>query len=90
MQKEKHEEILGIDELLGDIKGLTLYNDEQNTFEHVIETLIDVCDHTAEQAEQCAMITHYKGKCIVKEGDYFLLKPLKEEINTRGLNSVIE
>lgn len=90
MQKEKSEEILGIDELLSEFKGLILYNDDHNTFEFVIETLIDVCEHTPEQAEQCAMVTHYKGKCKIKEGDYILLKPIKEEINNRGLNSVIE
>jgi ATP-dependent Clp protease adaptor protein ClpS len=90
MQKEKSEEILGIDELLGELKGLILYNDDYNTFEFVIDTLMDVCEHSPEQAEQCAMITHYKGKCTIKEGDYILLKPIKDEINNRGLNSVIE
>ena len=76
--------------LQGNLKGLILYNDDYNTFEFVIDTLMDVCEHTPEQAEQCAMITHYKGKCIIKEGDYFFLKPIKDEINNRGLNSVIE
>lgn len=90
MQKEKTEEILGIDELLSEIKGLILYNDEHNTFDFVIDTLIDVCQHTPEQAEQCALITHYRGKCVIKEGDYYFLKPIKDEINNRGLNSVIE
>lgn len=90
MQKEKSQEILGIDELLSEFKGLILYNDDYNTFEFVIETLMDVCEHTPEQAEQCAMVTHYKGKCKIKEGDYIFLKPIKEEINNRGLNSVIE
>jgi ATP-dependent Clp protease adaptor protein ClpS len=90
MQKEKNREIQDFDEVIEDVKDLILYNDDYNTFDFVIETLIDVCNHTPEQAEQCALITHYKGKCIIKEGDYLFLKPMKEEINTRGLNSVIE
>ena len=47
---------------------IVLYNDDVNTFDHVIETLMSVCDHTAEQAEQCAILVHYKGKCTVKTG----------------------
>ena len=47
---------------------IILYNDDVNTFEHVIKTLIDVCDHTPQQAEQCSLIVHYKGKCSVKSG----------------------
>ena len=90
MEQEKYHEISDTEEILSEVKDLILYNDDYNTFEHVIETLIDVCDHTPEQAEQCALITHYKGKCTIKEGDYYILKPYKEEINTRGLNSVIE
>jgi ATP-dependent Clp protease adaptor protein ClpS len=90
MIKEKKQEYFKSDEILSDIKDLVLYNDDHNTFDFVIETLIDVCNHTPEQAEQCAYITHYKGKCAVKKGDYIKLKPMKEEINNRGLNSVIE
>ncbi|SVA61132.1 uncharacterized protein METZ01_LOCUS113986, partial [marine metagenome] len=47
---------------------IILYNDDINTFEHVIKTLIAVCDHTPQQAEQCSLIVHYKGKCSVKSG----------------------
>lgn len=90
MVKEKRQGQFEDDELLSDLKDLVLYNDDYNTFEHVIDTLIDVCKHTSEQAEQCAYITHLKGKCVIKKGDYLKLKPLKEEINNRGLNSVIE
>ena len=49
---------------------IILYNDDVNTFDHVIQTLISVCEHTAQQAEQCAMIVHYNGKCTVKSGSY--------------------
>ena len=54
---------------------IILYNDDVNTFEHVIKTLIKVCDHSAEQAEQCSLIVHYKGKCSVKSGSISDLKP---------------
>ena len=54
---------------------IILYNDDVNTFDHVIQTLISVCEHTAQQAEQCAMIVHYNGKCTVKSGSYKELEP---------------
>jgi len=70
--------------------GLTLYNDDINTFEFVIETLIEVCNHQPEQAEQCAIITHFRGKCNVKSGDYKELKPLSDEMSSRGLTVSID
>lgn len=54
---------------------IVLYNDDHNTFDHVIQTLIDVCEHTPEQAEQCSILVHYKGKCTVKTGTYRELEP---------------
>ena len=54
---------------------IILYNDDYNTFDHVISTLIAVCEHTPEQAEQCALLVHYKGKCGVKTGTYKELEP---------------
>ena len=54
---------------------IILYNDDHNTFDHVIETLIAVCEHTPEQAEQCSLLVHYKGKCAVKTGTYKELEP---------------
>lgn len=54
---------------------IVLYNDDVNTFNHVIRCLIRICDQTAEQAEQCAYIVHYHGKCVVKTGTYEDLKP---------------
>lgn len=68
---------------------LTLFNDEVNTFDWVIESLIEVCEHTLEQAEQCALITHYKGKCGVKTGTYRELKPRCENLQERGLSAKI-
>lgn len=72
------------------IRELILFNDDVNTFDFVIETLIDVCKHEPEQAEQCAMVAHFKGKCMVKTGDYYELKPLYDEMTLRGLTVSIE
>lgn len=69
---------------------LIVYNDEVNTFEWVIETLMDVCKHNTEQAEQCAYIIHYRGKYAVKHGHLKLLKPMREQITDRGINATIE
>ena len=55
---------------------IILYNDDVNTFDHVIKTLVAYCDHTYEQAEQCAYIVHYSGKCSVKTGSYEELEPI--------------
>ncbi|MGN6196379.1 MAG: ATP-dependent Clp protease adaptor ClpS [Ginsengibacter sp.] len=69
---------------------LVVWNDEVNTFEWVIETLIDVCHHTPEQAEQSAMIIHTKGKYAVKEGSYNTLKPMCDAITERGIGATVE
>jgi ATP-dependent Clp protease adaptor protein ClpS len=68
---------------------LVLFNDEVNTFDWVIVSLIEVCDHTLEQAEQCAIITHYKGKCGVKSGSYEELEPKCLSLLHRGLSAEI-
>ena len=69
---------------------LVVWNDEVNTFEWVITTLIDVCKHTKEQAEQSAMIIHTKGKYAVKEGPYDTLKPMCDAITERGISATVE
>lgn len=70
--------------------SLIVWNDEVNTFEWVIETLIEVCGHTEQQAEQCSLIIHNNGKYAVKEGDYDTLKPMCDAITDRGINATIE
>lgn len=70
--------------------NLIVWNDEVNTFEWVIETLVEICGHTYEQAEQCAFIIHFHGKYAVKNGDYDTLKPMREAITGRGINATIE
>ncbi len=69
---------------------LILHNDEVNTFDFVIDSLIDICNHKTEQAEQCAYITHYKGKCDVKKGSFEILSPLKEKLVSKGLSVTID
>lgn len=69
---------------------LIVWNDEVNTFDWVIETLMEVCGHSEEQAEQCAFIIHFKGKYAVKNGTYDTLKPMCNTINDRGINATIE
>jgi len=69
---------------------LIVWNDEVNTFDWVIETLIEVCKHTREQAEQCAMIIHTKGKYAVKEGTFEILKPMCDTITDRGIGATVE
>ncbi len=71
-------------------RGLILYNDDVNTFDFVIDSLMEVCSHEHEQAEQCAIITHLKGKCNVKSGDYYQLKPMFDEMCLRGLTVSID
>ncbi len=71
-------------------KNLILHNDDFNTFDWVIECLVDICKHSYEQAEQCSLLVHFKGKCAVKEGEEEKLKPLKDGLTDRGLSATIE
>ncbi|NBU92417.1 MAG: ATP-dependent Clp protease adaptor ClpS [Flavobacteriia bacterium] len=70
--------------------SLVLYNDDFNTFDHVINCLIKICKHTPEAAEQCAFIVHYRGKCAVKHGTYEDLEPRCVALLDQGLSAVIE
>lgn len=70
--------------------NLIVWNDEVNTFEWVIETLMDICGHSAEQAEQCAYIIHFRGKYAVQNGSYDDLKPKCDAITERGINATVE
>lgn len=76
--------------LLDDYCHLVIWNDDVNTFEWVITALIEICNHTTEQAEQCAIIIDSKGKYAVKEGSYDQLKPMCDAITERGINATIE
>ena len=87
--KEKFQEELLIEEDLKDLNEIILYNDDVNTFDHVINSLINACDHTPEQAEQCSLIVHYNGKCTVKTGEYEDLKPRCSKLLEAGLSAEI-
>jgi ATP-dependent Clp protease adaptor protein ClpS len=84
------EEEVSVDELISSNKALVLYNDDVNTFDFVIESLIKVCRHDLLQAEQCTFLIHYKGQCAVKNGSFEKLKPMCEELLERGLSAKIE
>lgn len=71
------------------VNEIVLFNDDVNTFDHVIDSLVEICDHTLEQAEQCAILVHYKGKCTVKTGEYKDLKPRCIQLLTKGLSAEI-
>ena len=86
-EKIKEELELSIEE--GQLNEIVLFNDEVNTFEHVIETLVHVCKHSYEQAEQCSLLVHYKGKCIVKTGVYEELEPQCTQLLKAGLSAEI-
>jgi ATP-dependent Clp protease adaptor protein ClpS len=87
----QEEELVEVLEDVGseDVKDLVVFNDDINTFDHVINTLIKVCNHTPEQAEQCTLIIHYRGKCAVKKGSLNNLKPMRQAICDAGINAEI-
>ncbi|WP_228850833.1 ATP-dependent Clp protease adaptor ClpS [Aegicerativicinus sediminis] len=87
--KEKHLEETLLAEEVSKQNEIVLFNDHVNTFDHVIETLIYACDHTPEQAEQCSIIVHYKGKCTVKTGEYSDLEPRCSMLLDAGLTAEI-
>ena len=87
--KEKIKEVVETTEDYGKFNEIVLFNDDVNTFDHVIETLVDACNHTFEQAEQCSLLVHYKGKCTVKTGPYEDLKPRCSKLLQAGLSAEI-
>jgi ATP-dependent Clp protease adaptor protein ClpS len=87
--KEKVLEKVVLKESVSLNNEIVLYNDDVNTFDHVIDTLIRVCNHTPEQAEQCSLIVHYNGKCTVKTGSLKELKPQCLQLLEAGLSAEI-
>ena len=87
--REKQSEELLLAEDVVQQNEIILFNDDVNTFDHVIDTLIYACDHTPEQAEQCSIIVHYKGKCTVKTGSYDDLEPRCSKLLEAGLSAEI-
>jgi ATP-dependent Clp protease adaptor protein ClpS len=87
--KEKISEEICLEEEVVNQNEIVLHNDDVNTFDHVIDTLVYACEHTPEQAEQCAIIVHYKGKCTVKTGAYDDLEPRCSLLLQAGLSAEI-
>ena len=90
MNQEQYQPDQESQELLDENKSLVLFNDDFNTFDFVIETLVDVCGHDYLQAEQCALIVHHEGKCAVKSGSHSELKPPFKEMSNRDLTVAID
>ena len=88
-QTEGQEQVAIEEDSLGSY-AIVLYNDDVNTFDHVIECLVTYCEHSPEQAEQCSLIVHYKGKCAVKTGDSEDLQPICDALCREGLSAVID
>ena len=87
--KEKIREKVILKEATSLDNEIVVYNDDVNTFDHVIDTLIRVCSHAPEQAEQCSLIVHYNGKCTVKTGPFDKLKPLCTQLLEAGISAEI-
>jgi len=74
----------------GERSQLVVYNDDYNTFDWVIQCLMDICNHSQEQSEQLSLLVHFKGKAIVKTDSFNILRPMKDALCDRGLSAVIE
>ena len=79
-----------VQEIAEQLRDLILHNDDVNTFEFVINTLVEICDHNPLQAEQCAFLVHHKGKCGVKRGSYADLEPICLALLNKGLSVTID
>ncbi|MDB9721130.1 ATP-dependent Clp protease adaptor ClpS [Winogradskyella sp.] len=87
--QEKGQVELLLEEEVSNLNEIVLFNDDVNTFDHVIDTLVYACEHTSLQAEQCALLVHYKGKCTVKTGSYDELEPRCSKLLEAGLSAEI-
>jgi ATP-dependent Clp protease adaptor protein ClpS len=85
--REKRQEEVDVLEQEVNQHEIVLYNDDVNTFDFVIDSLINVCDHTVQQAEQCTYLVHFKGKCTVKTGELDDLKPRCSKLQELGLSA---
>ncbi len=89
LSKEQTQEDHDIAEKESNKYEIILFNDDIHTFDYVIDSLIEICEHTLEQAEQCTYLVHYKGKCAVKTGEYDELKPRCTRLLQKGLSAEI-
>ena len=79
-----------VDVMPDDVYHLILHNDDVHTFDYVITSLMDICQHEMHQAEQCAYIVHYHGKCDIKNGAFDVLHPMKDKLTNKGLSVTID
>ncbi|MEZ4908350.1 MAG: ATP-dependent Clp protease adaptor ClpS [Saprospiraceae bacterium] len=79
-----------IDNTIGKKSEIIVFNDDFNTFDWVIQSLMEVCKHSFDQSEQLSILIHFKGKATVKTGPFGELKPMKDLLVERGLSAVIE
>ena len=89
LSKEQIQEDYDVAEKESNKYEIILFNDDVHTFDYVIDSLIEICEHTLEQAEQCTYLVHYKGKCAVKTGEYDELKPRCTRLLQKGLSAEI-
>ena len=89
-EKLKKENRKSTDDISLQESFLILHNDEMHSFDYVIKALMEVCEHDYMQASQCTMITHYKGKCDIKKGEFSNLKPMKDALTERELKATID
>ena len=83
------EEVELVEDLIGGF-SLVIFNDDVNTFDHVTDCLVKYCEHSSEQAEQCSIIIHYKGKCAVMHGSSNQLKPICDALCRKELSAVVQ
>ena len=90
MTRWQEEEVVAVEEKVEDQPKIVVYNDDYNTFDWVIQCFVEICSHTATQAEQLSYLIHFNGKATVKSGSMKELKPIKDALIDRGLSAVIE
>lgn len=91
MHTDTEEDVLVMDDIgSGHFARIIVFNDDFNTFDWVIKSLVEICEHNPAQAEQLSLIIHFKGKATVKTGPKEELKPMKDALVDRGLSAVIE
>jgi ATP-dependent Clp protease adaptor protein ClpS len=89
-KETKKQNLFDEDSLQSEIRNLILHNDDVHTFDYVIDALMEICDHEYIQASQCAIITHYKGKCDIKQGAFNSLKVMKDALTQKELTTTID
>ena len=90
ISRQKQVRVSGEEKNKSERRELVLFNDDHNTFHHVIHCLVEICRHDSLQAEQCTHLVHFSGRCVVKTGTYSFLKPMRDALFERGLSAEIK